>query len=281
MASRKVDPDTGEITEPTPEPEPDLVAEAEKVFEGEIARSEPRFKPNEDSFVQLRGRGGGGSYLPARRRIMWMRGEPDEHPDWTIETQEIKVVEGTFKPPASVSGGYARIKANVYDSSGRLIASGTKTEYSERFTDFVEKAETGAIARALAVAGYGTEAALDLDEGVEDGRIADAPVPGSATGRPIQISASAVPGLKQGGRSEHVTDAQLAEIARLNRELSLGLNLTAVIESATGVAVSFPESMKDPADMQKVILATLRSLTFEQGGQIIQSMTKALANRDA
>ena len=103
-------------------------------------------------------------YLPARRRLTWMRGEPVPHPDWTVDTYDEEVIRGDFSK-GRITGGYARYRASVFDTAGRLIGTGTKTEYSERFTDFVEKAETGAIARALAVAGYGTEAALDLDEG--------------------------------------------------------------------------------------------------------------------
>lgn len=262
-----------DLAEPEPWTEPDITNPP-----SDEPAPKPRFQPTDESFVQLRGRGGGGAYLPARRRIMWMRGEPDEHPYWTIETQELQVVPGTFKSGNSVVGGYARIKASIYDETGRLIAQGTKTEFSERFMDFVEKAETGAIARALAVAGYGTEAALDLDEGVEDGRIADAPVSGSSAGRPIQITPSAVPGISAGGRSDRVTDAQIGEIARLTRELKLGLALTTVIESATGTAVAFPEGMKDPADMQKVIIATLKGLSFEDAGKIVSALSKAAAS---
>lgn len=257
--------------------EPDITSTAQLDWE-DAMRAAPRFQPKPDDFVQLRGRGGGGTYLPARRRIMWMRGEPQEHPDWTIETREIKVIEGTFKGNA-VTGGYARIEANLYDGHGRLIATGRKTEYSERFLDFVEKAETGAIARALAVAGYGTETAIDLDEGVEEGRIADAPVVASSIGRPISITSSSVPGMGPGGRSEHVTDAQLSTITKLTRELGLGLNLTAVIESATGAPVEYPPNMSDPKEMQKVILAHLRGLSSEDGGKIVQALEKAVAAR--
>ena len=57
-------------------------------------------------------------------------------------------------------GGYARIKASIYDETGRLIAQGTKTEFSERFMDFVEKAETGAIKDFIA-SGESVEREID------------------------------------------------------------------------------------------------------------------------
>lgn len=53
------------------------------------------------------------------------------------------------------------------------MATGTKMETRGDFGDFVEKAETGAIGRALAMCGYGTQFAPELAEGA---RIVDAPV---------------------------------------------------------------------------------------------------------
>jgi hypothetical protein len=169
---------------------------------------------------------GGGLYLTARRRLAWLRGEPEQHPDWTIDTYAEEIERGKYVNKTKVDGGYARYRANLFDTTGRLIATGTKTEWSERFMDFAEKAETGAIARALAVAGYGTEAALDLDEGTEEGRIADAPVNDN---RPISIAASNVPGLIQGGRSTSITTAQINEIAWLTRTLKLGEGLVPLV----------------------------------------------------
>ena len=53
-------------------------------------------------------------------------------------------------------------------------ATGTKRETKKDFADHTEKAETGAIGRALAMLGYGTQFAVqDMDEGE---RLADAPV---------------------------------------------------------------------------------------------------------
>ena len=49
-------------------------------------------------------------------------------------------------------------------------------EYKKNFADFVEKSGTGSQGRALAALGYGTLQSLDLDEGIEKGRIVDAPV---------------------------------------------------------------------------------------------------------
>ena len=196
-----------------------------------------------------------------------MRGEPEPHPDWTIDTYAEEIERGTYVNNTKVSGGYARYRANIFDESGRLISTGTKTEWSERFMDFAEKAETGAIARALAVAGYGTEAALDLDEGAEDGRIADAPV----ANRPITIASSSATGLRQGGRSEHITSAQLNEISRLTKQLKMGVGIIPLMEGVLGVSV--PEL--DPTNPSGTILTFLNGLTFEQASTLIQALNKA------
>ena len=148
--------------------------------------------PGADDFINLKG----AQYLPARRRIIWMRGKPVEHPEWSIVTYERDLRPGEFDG-RRVKGGYARFYCEIRNEMSRVIATGTKCEYSERFPDFAEKAETGAIARALAVAGYGTESALDIDEGVADDRLADAPV---QERRPINISSSNVLGIRNGGQ---------------------------------------------------------------------------------
>ena len=98
-------------------------------------------------------------YLPVAARIAWFR---REHPDWSIITKEIKTA-----PKAIV------MKALIKDAEGRVIATARKKETEEGFSDYIEKAETGAVGRALAMCGYGTLAAPELDEGE---RLADAPI---------------------------------------------------------------------------------------------------------
>ena len=58
----------------------------------------------------------------------------------------------------------AVFKASVYDGEDRLLATATKMETAKGFADYLEKAETGAIGRALALAGYGTQFAPELLE---------------------------------------------------------------------------------------------------------------------
>jgi hypothetical protein len=101
----------------------------------------------------------GKEYLEVKYRLVWFR---EEHPDYSIETEFILLGEKK-----------ATAKATIRDNTGRILATGHKTEDTAGFGDFAEKAETGAIGRTLALLGYGTQFCADeLDEGE---RIVDAP----------------------------------------------------------------------------------------------------------
>lgn len=101
----------------------------------------------------------GKDYLEVKYRIMWFR---EDHIDWSIETEFVFL---------DAQASFA--KATIRDQNGRVIATAHKHEDSKGFADHREKAETGAIGRALSLLGYGTVNALDLEEG---DRIVDAPV---------------------------------------------------------------------------------------------------------
>lgn len=105
----------------------------------------------------------GKEYLEVKWRLVWFRTEHPAESGWAIVTQAEEVTDTS-----------ARYRALIVDPEGRTVATGTKTETKSGFGDFVEKAETGSIGRALALLGYGTQfAGEDLDEGA---RIVDSPV---------------------------------------------------------------------------------------------------------
>lgn len=104
----------------------------------------------------------GKPYLQVAHRLIWFR---EEEPHSGIETV-----------PLALTEDYAIFQAKI-TRDGKVVATATKRESKKDFPDFVEKAETGAIGRALAMVGYGTQfTTQDLDEG---DRLADSPtIPG-------------------------------------------------------------------------------------------------------
>jgi hypothetical protein len=107
-------------------------------------------------------------FLEVKWRLCWFR---DRYPHGVITTEEICV---------DLDRGYARYKATVADGQGGT-ATGYGTETAADFADYVERAETRALGRALAALGIGTQfVGQDLTEG---DHMADAPVaqiPGQA-----------------------------------------------------------------------------------------------------
>lgn len=119
-------------------------------------------KGTELPFLILKGK----EYLQVAHRIVWFR---EEKPDWTIEPTII-----TFNENIAV------VKAEIMDPSGRVLASAHKTQLAKAFPGaHLEKAEAGAVGRALAFLGYGTAQAQELEEddsGPMEG-LADSPLP--------------------------------------------------------------------------------------------------------
>lgn len=98
-------------------------------------------------------------YLPVAPRIAWFR---KEHANWSIITKAVRLVDKAVV-----------MKAIIKDAEGRVIATARKKETENGFPDYIEKAETGAVGRALAMCGYGTLQAPEFDEGE---RITDSPI---------------------------------------------------------------------------------------------------------
>lgn len=146
------------------------------------------FNPSEH-LMQIKSRNGTADYLPVQWRIVWFR---SLCPDGVIETEmvhldldketeeEVYQWNNDLRRSEKVikrAPGFAVFRATVKDGRGG-VAQGTKSEKAASFGDYIEKAETGAIGRALAALGYGTQ--FTGDEFDENQRIADAPVNRSA-----------------------------------------------------------------------------------------------------
>ena len=92
--------------------------------------------------LHVRGRGGGADYLDVKWRLLWLR---KEHPDAEIVTELVQ-----HDPQMAI------FKATVTVPTGGK-ATGYGSETASDFPDFIEKAETKAIGRALNALGYGAQ----------------------------------------------------------------------------------------------------------------------------
>ncbi len=90
----------------------------------------------------------GKEYLEVKWRLLWLR---TQHPDATIETELVKH-----------DAGLALFRARVSVPDGGS-ATGWGSETVDDFGDFIEKAETKALGRALAALGFGTQFCEDFN----------------------------------------------------------------------------------------------------------------------
>src|SRR5215207_33961 len=104
---------------------------------------------------------GNSDYLEVKWRLVWLR---QRYPDAAIDTTLIEH-----------SGDSAVFRAVVTLPDGGS-ASGWGSESMSDFRDYLEKAETKAIGRALAALGFGTQFCPDFEFGAAAGRVVDAPV---------------------------------------------------------------------------------------------------------
>lgn len=167
----------------------------------------------------------GQEYLEVKWRLAWLR---SEHPDAVVTTQL-----------SSHDGNRAIFSAQV-ELPGGGSATGWGSETADSFGNYIEKAETKAIGRALAALGFGTQFCLDFDDGPETGVLADAPV---QLRRPNQRS-----GVQEtpAQYNNQMTAAQRAKILGMSRELSItGAQIEELSQSVTGS--TFPELTKGQA----------------------------------
>jgi hypothetical protein len=162
----------------------------------------------------------GSDYLEVKWRLLWLR---TEHPEASIET-EMTTYDG--------QSAVFRAKVTIPDGGS---ATGWGTEQYNDFRDFVEKAETKALGRALAALGFGTQFCSDFDFGSGENRVVDSPINFQAqadrrrTGEDAQANRAGQP----------ATSKQLQFISSIARELNLSdesLHLEAQSSFGTEIA---------------------------------------------
>jgi hypothetical protein len=155
----------------------------------------------------------GKDYLEVKFRLQWLR---TEQPDAVIDT---KLMEHTF-------GEFALFKATV-SIPEKGMATGWGSETPRDFNDYIEKAETKAIGRALAALGYGTQFCEDHDFSANaqtaEPKVVDSPVARPQT--PVQTPAQtqAQPVAQSQSQPQQVSDgatpAQVRAIWTIGRKL--------------------------------------------------------------
>jgi hypothetical protein len=163
--------------------------------------SDEKFNPA--AFMrQLKARGGGTSdYLDVKWRLVWLR---SEHPEARIETE---LREG------GVESNYAVFKASVSIPDGGS-ATGWGSETKADFGDFLEKAETKALGRALIALGYGAADAT-ADEALDSAPIAPRPRPAPArNAAPALAQARAAPAPAPAARQDEAGRARAHALKR-------------------------------------------------------------------
>ena len=93
---------------------------------------------------------GGKMYLPAAARIKWFR---HVHPDWLIHTEIVPSPEGCIVFKAEI----------INNLTGLTVATAHKLMGTKE-KEFLVKAETGAVSRALSMCGFATPDDSDLED---------------------------------------------------------------------------------------------------------------------
>lgn len=177
---------------------------------------------------------GNRDYLDVANRLKWFFFDCD-HNQWTREIVT-ELLEHTFDKVA-----VCKATITIFDSNGTVVkkASGHGSETPGDFRDYLEKAETKSIGRALGALGYSTETALD-----EEGLIVDAPRPARQ--------------VNQGGNSPQNSSRP---------------------SSNTGDRITDPQIRKVRAIIGKTGLTwdELNSITLHHDGEVIEGLAKRQA----
>lgn len=148
----------------------------------------------------------GNDYLEVKWRLAWLR---SAQPNAVIETELVRHDDGL-----------AIFRASIALPEGGA-ASGYGSEGADDFRDYIEKAETKAIGRALAALGFGTQFCPDFEFGAAAGRVVDAPIDFASTKGRRRVAAVAESAGRYDDKHQAATDRQLKFIEAIARETGL------------------------------------------------------------
>jgi hypothetical protein len=143
---------------------------------------------------------GGADYLEVRWRVYWLR---TQHPDAVISTEMISHENNVavFKAYVAIPGGGS--------------ATGWGSEGYDDFRDYLEKAETKALGRALSALGFGTQFTPDFDFAEGQEKVVDAPVRLARQRQLVDLNEER---RGQVAERQSMTDRQMSFIRQMARE---------------------------------------------------------------
>ena len=148
----------------------------------------------------------GGDYLEVKWRLAWLR---QAHPDAEIFTEMV-----THEDQLAVF----RARVSVPDGGS---ATGWGSESMSDFRDYIEKAETKAVGRALAALGFGTQFCPDFEFGASAGKVVDSPIDFASTRGRRQVRAEEQAVGNISALNQAATPRQLKFIQAIAREVNL------------------------------------------------------------
>lgn len=161
---------------------------------------------------------GSSDYLEVKWRLVWLR---EVHPEAIVETDLVSHTDqmAIFRARVTIPGAGS--------------ATGYGSEGYDDFREYIEKAETKAIGRALAALGFGTQFCPDFDFGAASGALVDSPIDFASTrGRRMAATGRDERG---NGSSQAATPRQVKFIQAIAREHGIGEDdLKAEVEQLFG-----------------------------------------------
>lgn len=192
----------------------------------------------------------GRDYLEVKWRVVWLR---SVHPEAVIETEMIE----------HQIGKYAVFRAKVTLPNG-AAATDFAMEEKANFEDYLEKASTKAIGRALGALGFGTQFADDFDYGSDMQRVVDSPV-----ARPTRVNTNTPARIPDARPHEPAVPAQARPQAQSASDVNYATQNQLKRMYATGKASGWTEDEMKFAMRERFGKESSKELTVTEASQLI------------